>query len=629
MARVRLRGESHDIEAPPILNALNQQLETPRVVRVAYNQDRLWQEPLESKFGNYSSNRLSRCRLTIEICTSPPREMSHDWYRPEPYFPLRVFRGRHKKEGQPNFKEGTLVASLSVTINRSTLKNEYDRNFGSGWSLTLIDQDIPAQFAFYTNLDSTFELGKRWLNRCLADHEFCRELRTRERRLPTRLIEIGMRQNSITASLRLSEELAKDVIYMTLSHCWGTIPTLTLTAKSYVVLRSGLHLGLLPKTFRDAMIISYRLGCNYVWIDSLCIIQDSQEDWARESIKMADVYQNSMCTISAMAAENSHSGCFVERNALSLFPCRITGDKEKGLYVHKCDLDAKRTWGKVPRHKPILETRGWALQELLLSPRIIKYGSRIISWECRQMTASEEWPHGVETDRIESARLKDAFTKLTHKQGGFNEVDNFCEVWDKIKKSYMSCSLTKPEDKLVAISGMIQAIQLCNTFNNVAGLWRENLIMELLWSADLSSLPKPTVYIAPSWSWASINGGLGDYLHIRNRFEKEWRATVIDVQVTHSNPGAFGTGQISDGTLTIRGIVQRLKWRRSRDSTPSPLVLLNLDGTECRLNDHWWPDEPVSPTLKIWGFPIVNWTARAGILGSPLEPHNIDSQIQQ
>jgi len=235
----------------------------------------------EYKFGNVSNNRLSRCRLIIEICTL---ELYTSYMMMDGSTLLRVFQGRYKKKGQPNFKEGTLIASLSLTMNRSTSKNEF--NGKSGWPVP----DIPAQFAVYTSSDSTFELGKRWLNRCLADHEICRELRTHERRLPTRLIEIGMQQNQITASLRLSEELTKDVVYMTLSHCWGTIPTLTLTANSYGVLRSGLSLGLLSKTFRDAIIISYRLGCNYLWIDSLCIYFDRPRMKYRRILRVGPLF---------------------------------------------------------------------------------------------------------------------------------------------------------------------------------------------------------------------------------------------------------------------------------------------------------------------------------------------------
>ena len=70
----------------------------------------------------------------------------------------------------------------------------------------------------------------------------------------------------------------------------------------------------IPKTFQDAVLITRKLGYRYLWIDSLCIIQDSASDWQIESVKMADIYFNAVVNISADASPRSDSGIFATSN---------------------------------------------------------------------------------------------------------------------------------------------------------------------------------------------------------------------------------------------------------------------------------------------------------------------------
>lgn len=70
----------------------------------------------------------------------------------------------------------------------------------------------------------------------------------------------------------------------------------------------GIPWELLPTTFRDAIQVTKGLGIRYLWIDSLCIIQDDDVDWKEESSKMASIYQNSFLTICATAAPDDEAG---------------------------------------------------------------------------------------------------------------------------------------------------------------------------------------------------------------------------------------------------------------------------------------------------------------------------------
>lgn len=81
------------------------------------------------------------------------------------------------------------------------------------------------------------------------------------------------------------------------------------TKASWAKLTVNIFLSDLPPLFQDAIIITRQLGLRYLWIDSLCIIQDSLRDWETEAAKMASIYQNSYVTISATDASNGSAKC--------------------------------------------------------------------------------------------------------------------------------------------------------------------------------------------------------------------------------------------------------------------------------------------------------------------------------
>ena len=105
---------------------------------------------------------------------------------------------------------------------------------------------------------------------------------------------------------------------MTLSHCWGTSKSrdYNLSSNNWKQYTDAISVSALPKTFLDAIAFTRVLGIRYLWIDSLCIIQDSQEDWVTESALMPSVYGNSFCNIAASGAFNSAEGCFLSRRRM-------------------------------------------------------------------------------------------------------------------------------------------------------------------------------------------------------------------------------------------------------------------------------------------------------------------------
>jgi hypothetical protein len=119
----------------------------------------------------------------------------------------------------------------------------------------------------------------------------------------------------------------------------------------------------LPKTFRDAIYFIRRLGIEYVWIDSLCIIQDDREDKAREIGQMARVFSNAFLTIAATSASSPSDGLFSTMSSMHIaeeLPSSVW-DPESSEYGH---LYARREmphiWQLEPEF-PLLKRR-WVFQ---------------------------------------------------------------------------------------------------------------------------------------------------------------------------------------------------------------------------------------------------------------------------
>jgi hypothetical protein len=153
--------------------------------------------------------------------------------------------------------------------------------------------------------DTSVALARSWLDACILSmgrHEHCRL--SEVPCLPTQVIRVGVLDSDTKLHIAKNEERAH---YCALSHCWGGSSPLTTTKSNLIPHMAGLPTPL-PRTFGHSVAVARALGIEYLWIDSLCIVQDSDEDWASETSKMAGVYENAYVTISSNAAWDCNSG---------------------------------------------------------------------------------------------------------------------------------------------------------------------------------------------------------------------------------------------------------------------------------------------------------------------------------
>lgn len=296
----------------------------------------------------------------------------------------------------------------------------------------------------------------------------------------------------------------------------------------------------LPQTFADAVTATRVLGIRYLWIDSLCIIQDSPEDWSEQAPCMAGIYGNAHLTISADAASDSTRG-FLNRPgrqfnaAVAVQYHGMAADapiwvRERGALGYQLPFHACRV-GEAPTSK--LSTRGWVFQERVLSPRTLHFGESEVGWECQSLITCE-CSASSQRYRRTTSLLKLAQDKMD---------------WKEVVEEYTRMDLTVAEDRLMALSGLAETRQSWNKQQYVAGMWEQDLKRFLVWRTETTRPPLKS-YIAPSWSWASVTGSI-DYFRFKykDRGLSDWKVSSIDCC-----PSGSPFGNVKGGAhLVIRG----------------------------------------------------------------------------
>jgi hypothetical protein len=303
--------------------------------------------------------------------------------------------------------------------------------------------------------------------------------------------------------LCLSKDLPEETRYATLSHCWGKLAISKLTTENIASFSEQIPYESLCKTFQDFFATVKRFGLEYVWIDSLCIIQDDDDDWRRESSLMIQVYGGSTSNIAATSGSDGNAGLFSSRNPLSIQKCYIevsddTVDQDYGaLYEVSRTGICVREVARSP-----LGQRAWCLQESFLAPRTLHFGKELV-WECRESILSETF--STDMTQVQCGVASVALKKMEIFASEDRDTGILPQFWGAIMESYTSSSLTKPADKLVALSSVARWAHGTLGGTYVCGLWEEFLEHQLLWCIS-RPVAIPAVYRAPSWSWTVVDG---------------------------------------------------------------------------------------------------------------------------
>ncbi|KAF2809378.1 HET-domain-containing protein [Mytilinidion resinicola] len=434
--------------------------------------------------------------------------------------------------------------------------------------------------------DATLAFARRCLSDCLTSptHTLCRSpAATSTPILPARLLDVG-RVNAPTKLVRTPPNATPTTLpYATLSHCWGPNPLLSTTTGSMAAFGRGIAWEALPPLFRDAVILTRQLGLRYIWIDSLCIIQDSGEDWEVESAKMGAIYQASHVTLVAVECGNSNTPIFKERSQDGSHGITMTytdgRGKEKEVSVRKM-LDQHPESGKGGKVRPRgpLMGRAWALQEHVLAARVVLFTEGEVLFECRTGWRCECMPGekragvagttpgmipkalaSLQCSAAENGSKKRKRSEKSELKSKKMELGKLWSTWHTLVAAYSTRALTHPQDKLPAISGLASQIATATSSPYLAGLWLNNLAHDLLWSSHPSLAPphlapRLASYRAPSFSWASVDTEALYYEPDKSEGEKlKSNIEVLDWNIIVKGENLLG--EVSGGYVVLRGQV--------------------------------------------------------------------------
>lgn len=428
-----------------------------------------------------------------------------------------------------------------------------------------------------------------WLSTCQTQHRHCVAFSSQDNNsfFPTRVLDVADAALGTVYLRDRADVVAKSSSgyppYWTLSHRWGNnTKILQLRKESEGGFRDGILTQNLSPVFRDAVLLVQRLGYQYIWIDSLCIFQDLLADWQAEAAVMVDVYRNSLCNISAVAAsyEPSCVGLFDKRRLppRMLFPfvadmeiC-VDGNSGEGKMVSgKWMVYCQSPWDDEIESAPI-STRGWVVQERFLAPRVLHFTRNQIYWECLEASHAATHPKtnlsflaydtsfrsgykatGLELSKARAASESDPLRRLYHIH------------WGTIVSNYVRCLLTKESDRLLAMSGIAKVFQEVNRDVYLAGLWRKTVHADLGWTTEASSaVPahRSTDLRAPSWSWASIVGGnVKLYLRTLRNDLPFPTIKLVDARIVPEGEDGDTMGLLKSAELEIDCVLHHYLWR--------------------------------------------------------------------
>lgn len=345
------------------------------------------------------------------------------------------------------------------------------------------------------------QLVKTWHDACFSSHMECRKAYSGEEvdesvgpPLPTRLLRVLPDLDQ----MQLVEASGLHGRYAALSYCWGSPdqpPPPTTTSANLADRLAGISTEELPKTFKDAVALVRVLGIPYLWIDSLCILQDSKTDWERQAVEMGIYYARAQLVIGAAASDHPDGGIFqpyVNPSTVELPYFNASGHPDGLVHAHLAPSVLKRS-----PYGSVLATRGWTFQEDILARRMVFFTDNSIIWRCSEVSCDE-------LQRFDPNSTMDISGR------GFDHPDGSDSFWAWLIVNYSRRTLTYLGDKLAALQGIFEQHGRRTGAAVRYGLRSERLLRDLAWRPwfghDVKRTPtRPELSRFPSWSWLSVD----------------------------------------------------------------------------------------------------------------------------
>jgi hypothetical protein len=382
------------------------------------------------------------------------------------------------------------------------------------------------------NCHRTFAKVKKWLGECHSSHKRCNTCQLGLAKAdvkPTYLINVTSDKEVVSLHQTITEASVK---YAALSYRWGSEqPHATTLKNQEAYVKEGIAIQILPRTIQDAIIVCKELGLDFLWIDSMCIPQDSPADLERELAIMGVIYHNAHVVISASSAQSCNEGGAINLTSQSSEDSRGFRDSEQPL-----------------------NSRAWAYQESFMARRLLAFRSREVVWSCCETygdSSGRRDPNiAISIPFGESCRDMHIFL------GEFRD-------WGFVVQAYSRKTLTCESDKLPALAGIAEVFNsgrekggdyragiFLREFNQLIA-WYMPYLGDDLWPA------RPAKWRAPSWSYMSIDGpisfitlsGSGGPQPTSEYEGFPWKAEIKFKLFSEENP----YGAVTDASMHFRG----------------------------------------------------------------------------
>ncbi|KAI1421570.1 heterokaryon incompatibility protein-domain-containing protein [Xylaria sp. FL1777] len=462
-------------------------------------------------------------------------------------------------------------------------------------------------------------LARQWLQKCQTSHAKCKNVSSNY--MPLRVLRISNGCGSCEFRVVLETTTKNKSIqpFAALSYCWGGDQPYKTTKARMLSGNLSLEWRKIPKSVQDAIRTTAALGLQCLvsdsrspWADSLCIIQDDEDDKALQISDMARVYSQATVTIVASRANRAIDGFLGEINltpqtrlAVRL-PFRCPGQEQTVGSAYLTHIDGTRD-----SSEPI-DSRAWTLQERYLSNRVLEFGSRQTRWTCAgssvaaspaaltisnspvsTTTARDSYTNGWKWDKnpeshdsqmiyLHNDLLSDLAEFAIQRSSTAWVREWLHSRWETVLSEYTSRLLSVPTDRILAISGVAE-IFLSHLRKEgrdeneeyLAGIWKSSLPSMLCWHAvategvdgskrpDMKVVardrlpPCPQIYQGPSWSWVGINCHVSFILG--RSCQRDCRAVLLDTDVRLTNASAK-CGFVSSAILTVKGRMRQCFW---------------------------------------------------------------------
>jgi hypothetical protein len=407
------------------------------------------------------------------------------------------------------------------------------------------------------------KLARSGLEAC-RNHEKC--IQNQESFAPTRLIRVEEHPSS---PVRICHHTVLNAHppYAALSYVWGSTQEHVLTQETLHAKSASVDQDKLPQTIRDAIEVTRALGLLYLWVDSLCIIQDSDSDKMAQLPQMGRIYRNAAVTIVAASASSALQGFLKAPQPPGYFvpPTTVTLQDADGS--QKELMLGYRSLYKASEDP--VNGRAWTLQERALSTRVLLFAYDGPKWICQATTINPSSPSVQPSASLSTVRLGVA--------DDFESAEEFSaysrESWNNLRAEYSERKLTVASDKLPAIQGIATELARETGWHYVQGLWREYLFLDLLWRRNplgtpvvddgiLKNPPLPRVNGGcgtagpPTWSWASVQSPVHGIEDLDDP-PAEFRFRIIDCA-----DAGHGLGPSpAPPRLVVEGLSVELSWK--------------------------------------------------------------------